>query len=304
MATANTILSDINEIYTGYFLNGKKWFDNEAKAQANARVKQAQPDEVADAIGKAEVMAAEFKKWAKANGYSGTVKQVWWTARPGSMKAAVGYEVDQKKNPTDILVKFTSGPCDGFLGLSAKATKGKGDIGFKNPGIGTVDRALNLKLGALYNEVLETVIKKYKLPKSAAERKAFIRANPGIKKQTEKIGVELLAELRLRLIDKLMTMKQATMFKYLLNDWMDADVVKPPYVKVTGQGNKEPYKAVVMDPTDNEKLKALSKDQIYLAKVGNESIGVMAGDKKIMKIRFKFESEKMASSVKLSGEPW
>lgn len=302
--TANTILSDINEIQTGYFLNGKKWFDNEAKAQFNQRVKQATAEEVADAIGKAEVMAREFKVWAKANGYSGTVKQVWWTARPGSMKAAVGYEVDQKKNPTDILVKFTSGPCDGFLGLSAKATKGKGDIGFKNPGIGTIDRALNLKLGAMYKEALDVVIKKYKLPESATARKAYIRANPGIKKKTEQIGTELLAELQKQLILKMMTMKQATLYKYLLNDWMDADVVKPPYVKVTGQGNKEPYKAVVMDPTENEKLSALGKYPISLQKVGNESIGVMAGDKKIMKIRFKFESEKMASSIKLSGEPW
>lgn len=302
--TANTILSDINEIQTGYFLNGKKWFDNEAKAQFNQRVKQATPEEVADAIGKAEVMAEEFKKWAKANGYSGTVKQVWWTARPGSMKAAVGYEVDQKKNPTDILVKFTKGPCDGFLGLSAKATKGKGDIGFKNPGIGTIDRALNLKLGAFYKEVLDKVIKEFKLPESATARKAYIRANPGIKKQTEQIGVKILAELRVQLILKMMHMKQATLYKYLLNDWMDADIVKPPYVKVTGQGNKEPYKAVVMDPTENEKLSALGKYPISLQKVGGESIGVMAGDKKIMKIRFKFESEKMASSIKLSGEPW
>jgi hypothetical protein len=59
-----------------------------------------------------------------------------------------------------------------------------------------------------------------------------------------------------------------------------------------------------MDPTDNEKLKALSSYEIKLEKVGNESIGVSAGTKKIMKIRFKFESEKMASSVKLSGDPW
>ena len=85
---------------------------------------------------------------------------------------------------------------------------------------------------------------------------------------------------------------------------MDAEIVKPPYIKVTGQGNKEPYKAVAMDPTKNEKLDALSKYKITLEKVGNESIGVKAGEKKIMKIRFKFESEKMASSVKLSGDPW
>lgn len=304
MATANTILSDINEIYTGFFLNGEKWYDAEAKNQFNTRCKQAQPDEVADAIGKSKVMAEEFIKWAKANGYKTPIRGVWWTARPNSMSAAVGYPVDQKKNPTDILVKFASGPADGFLGLSAKATQGKGDIGFKNPGVGTVDRNLNMKLADEYKKILDLTIKKYKLPESADKRKAFIRANAGIKQQTEDVGVKLLAAMRDELMKRLQKFNQKDMLKYLLSDWMDAEVLKPPYVKVTGQGNKEPYKAVVMDPTKNEKLDALAKYKITMEKVGNESIGIKAGDKKIMKIRFKFESEKMASSLKLSGEPW
>ena len=99
-------------------------------------------------------------------------------------------------------------------------------------------------------------------------------------------------------------MKQKDLMKYLQQDWMDADILYPPYIKVTGQGNKVPYTASVMDPTENEKLSALQKYNISLETVGNESIGVKAGDKKIMKIRFKFESEKMASSLKLSGDPW
>ena len=41
-----------------------------------------------------------------------------------------------------------------------------------------------------------------------------------------------------------------------------------------------------------------------LEKVGNESIGVMANNKKVFKMRFKFESEKLASSLKMSGESW
>lgn len=304
MATANTVLSDINEIYTGYVLAGNKWFDNAAKTQYNARVKQAQPAEVADAEGKAIAMAAEFKKWAKANGYSSVVKQVWWTARPGSMSSAVGREVDQKKNPTDILVKFTSGPADGFLGLSAKATQGKGEIGFKNPGVGTIDRNLSMTLGDIYKNKLDDTIKTYRLPVGATERKLHIRSNPKLKVTTEEIGVKLLADMRDLLLIRLDKMKQPELLKYLLSDWMDAEVLYPPYIKVTGQGNKPPYKAVVMDPVSNPKLEALGKYKITLEKVGNESIGVKAGDKKIMKIRFKFESEKMASSLKLSGDPW
>ena len=304
MATANTVLSDINEIYTGYVLAGNKWFDNAAKTQYNARVKQAQSAEVADAEGKAVAMADEFKKWAKDNGYSTTVKQVWWTARPGSMSSAVGREVDQKKNPTDILVKFSSGPADGFLGLSAKATQGKGEIGFKNPGVGTIDRNLSLTLADIYKKKADETIKKYLLPVGATERKLYIRSNPKLKEKTEEIGVKLLAQMRDLLLIRLEKMKQPELMKYLLSDWMDAEVLYPPYIKVTGQGNKPPYKAVVMDPVSNPKLEALGKYKITLEKVGNESIGVKAGDKKIMKIRFKFESEKMASSLKLSGDPW
>ena len=304
MATANTVLSDINEIQTGYFLAGEQWFDIEAKRQFNMRAEQATKEEVADAIGKAKVMAKEFIKWAKDNGYKTPIRKVWWTARPNSMSQAVGYPVDQRKNPTDVLVKFASGPCNGFLGLSAKATQGKGDIGFKNPGLGTIDRNLNLKLGLEYGNQLENTIKKFSLPDSSAARKTYIRSNPGIKKQTEEIGVNILADMRDKLFVRLNKFKQAELIKYLRNDWMDAQILKPPYIKVTGQGNKEPYGAVAMDPTKNDKLDALAKYKITLEKVGNESIGVKAGEKKIMKIRFKFESEKMASSVKLSGDPW
>lgn len=304
--TANTVLSDINEIMAGYFLADKNWkmIGNEAKAQYNMRVKQATPTEVADATAKAEAMAKEFLKWAKANKYSGRITGVWWTARPGSMKDAVGYEVDQRKNPTDILVKFSSGPADGFLGLSAKATQGQGDIGFKNPGVGTVDKALKLSLGEEYNKKLQQTIKSFSLPDGANERKSYIRANPGVKEKTEQIGVELLQKMRDIMLRKLESMSQKELLKYILSDWMDAEVIKPPYIKVTGMGSKPPYSAVAMDPVKNDKLDALGSYEIILENVGNESIGVSAGKKRIMKMRFKFESEKMASSLKMSGDPW
>jgi hypothetical protein len=304
MATANTILSDINELWTGYVLNGNKWYDSAAKQQYAMRVKQAQPHEVSDAEGKAAAMAVEFTKWAKANGFKMPIKAVWWTARPGSMSSAVGQQVDQKKNPTDILVKFSSGPANGFLGLSAKATQGKGDIGFKNPGIGTVDRSLGLNLAAEYKNQSDKTNAMFKLPAGAAERKLYIRNNPDIKQKTEAIGVKILSAMRDVMMVRLKKFNQKDLVKYLLSDWMDAEIIYPPYIKVTGQGNKAPYKAVVMDPVKNEKLEALAKYPITLENVGNESIGVKAGEKKIMKIRFKFESEKMASSVKLSGDPW
>jgi len=302
----NTLLSDINEIYVGYILAGEEWYDDAAgvQKQFNLRVSQVSKEDYADAIGKSKVMAKEFVSWAKSNEYKGRVTGVWWTARPGSMSTIVGHEVDQRKNPTDILVQFQRGPADGFLGLSAKSTKGKTDIGFKNPGIGTLDRNLGLKLADKAKKTTEKVIDQYDLPDHTERRKAFIRANPGIKKITEEIGSYLLATLRDDLLTRLLKMEQTALLKYLLSDWMDAEITYPPYVKVTGFGNKEPYHAKVTDPVSNEKLDALSKYRISLQRVGNESIGVGAEDHKIMKIRFKYESEKMASTIKLTGEPW
>lgn len=304
--TANTVLADINEIWTAYCLNNKKWFDNDAKKQYNDRVTQAKPEEVADAQGKAEVMAKDFIKWAKNSGYSGRITNVWWTARPNSMSQAVGRPVDQRKNPTDVLVKFAKGPkgTNGFLGLSAKATKGKSDIGFKNPGIGTVDKSLGTKFGELHKKELEKTIKQLSLPASAKPRKQYIRENAGIKTLTNQTGLDLMKKMRDQMLSTLKKMNQEKLYQYILDDWMDAEVLYPPYVKVTGMGNKEPYTSMVMDPLDNPKLKALAENKISLVKVGNESIGVQAGTKKIMKMRFKFESEKMASSLKMSGEPW
>lgn len=304
--TANTDLADINEIMLGYYLAGRKWFDAAAKSQVDQKSKKIKdPEAIKAQSAKAEVMAKEVIKWAKANKYSGTVKKVWWTARPGSLGDAVKAEVDQRKNPTDILVQFTSGPANGFLGISAKSTKGSGDIGFKNPGIGTVEAALNIKLKDVVDKATNQLIAKFKLPTGTSERKAAIRANEKILSAAQIAGSGALAAIRDAMFIKLKKLSQKELQKYILTYWMDADSnLYPPYIKATGMGSKAPYTAKIDDPLKNDKLKAITSGQISLEKIGNESIGVSANNKKILKMRAKFESEKLASSVKFSGDPW
>lgn len=304
---SNTDMADVNEILLGYFLGGKKWtsLTPDAKRQHDQKAKLLTAEEYDQQYGRAKAMAEETMRWAKANGYGGGVKKVWWTARPGSLAEAVSREVDQRKNPTDILVQFNTGPSEGFLGISAKSTKGKTDIGFKNPGLGTVEKALNIKLKEIDDKAIATAIKKYDLPSSSDARKKEIRSNPGIQKNTEEMGKKVLSNIRDRFLAKLLTMTQKDLLKYILTYWVDSSAeLYPPYVKATGMGSKEPYTAKVDDPLKNDKLSYLSKKKIVLSKVGNESIGVKAGEKQILKMRVKYESEKLASSVKLSGDPW
>lgn len=302
---ANTLAADVNEILLGYYCLGGKWTGfqgaGEAKEQLEKRKKALPATEFADATGRAQVMADETLKWAASNGYSGKVKKAWWTARPGVLSSAVGQEVDSRKNPTDTLLQFSDGK---FLGLSAKATKSKGDIGFKNPGLGTIENALSLSLKGIVDKKVDAAIKKHDLPKSAGPRKKAIRADSNIQADTVKMGTAALKQLRDALYKKLSSMKPKDLREHLVDEWMDAKIVYPPYIKVTGHGKNGNYTASIMDPLDNPKLKALSRDKLSVEKVGNDSIGIKAGTKKIMKMRFKFESEKLASSVKMSGEPW
>jgi hypothetical protein len=303
---SNTDLADVNEIYVGYLLAGSKWWDAEAKNQFNRKSKVIGASRTAIQIERAERMVEEFLIWAKAHKYSGKVKKVWWTARPGVLSRAVGREVDSRKNPTDILIQFTRGPVDGFLGLSAKSTSGGGDIGFKNPGIGTVEAALEVDLSTVLTEAVTTAVKKFKLPENSKARKDAIRNKPGVQKQTQEMGSQVLAKVRDIMYTRLNELDSLKLRDYILKNWLDAsNDLYPPYVKVTGMGDK-PGKitAKVDDPLKNKKLDAIMKGEISIEKVGNESIGVSASGKKILKMRAKFESEKLASTIKFSGDPW
>ena len=299
----NTDLADVNEIYCAFVLNKNEFPDQASESQYNKKIQLLTPQQGEQQIGRAIVMAQEFLMWAKSNGYSDNVKNVYWTARPGfSFKNIVGVDVDQKKNPTDILVEFQSG---NFLGLSAKSTSGKGDIGFKNPGVGTIEKELKINLSSINQNAVNNIVESFNLPKSSSTRKSAIRANKAIQKQTDSMGSEVLNKCRDILLKKLNSFDNNERRNYIIKSWIDAsEDLYPPYVKVTGRGTKSPYSAVVEDPLNNPKLKAILEENIKFEPVGNDSVGVKAGTKKILKMRFKYESEKLASSLKMSGDPW
>lgn len=298
----NTDAADVNEIMMGYYLaDGWRKFDGSQDAKTQLKVKSDKIGESETTIqtARSEIMAKRVIEWSKQNGYNGIVKKVWWTARPGVLAKAVGLAVNSKKNPTDVLIQFSDNE---FLGVSAKSTKTSGDIGFKNPGIGTVATKLNIDLQKFNTNAVDILLKEYPdLSKSASKRKREIRANQKISSRAESLGGKVLNSIRDELFKKLKTMSNEVLKEYLLDDWLDAkNAVYPRYIKATGMKSD----AKIEDPMKNSKISALSSQTIALSKVGNDSVGVVAGKKRIMKMRAKFESQKLASSVKFSGDPW
>jgi hypothetical protein len=304
----NTLAADVNEIAFGYYALGETWngFMNASEAQPafESRKEAIGEEATKDQLERAKAMAQEAIKWANENGFDGVPVKAWWTARPGVLSKAVGYEVDSRKNPTDILLQFSDGS---FLGISAKSTKSSGDIGFKNPGIGSLSRAIGTDLGSQIAEIEREAIEKYNLPAKSKERKEFIRSNPEIRQETIALGQQILNQLRDELFEYYKANFTNKSFgEHIKELWLDAKGADPYYIKVTGRGKGGNYSATVHDPTKNEKLKALSADasRISMTPVGNDSIGIHIGPLRIMKIRFKYESEKLASTIKLSGDPW
>lgn len=303
----NTDNADINEILLGWYLLGNTWkgfIDNaDVRKQLNLKHKKVGDDEFNAQNERAREMAIEVDKWAPLNGYKGKVVKAWWTARPGVLAKAVDREVDSRKNPTDILVQYSDG---NFLGLSAKSTKTSGDIGFKNPGLGTVEKELSINLKQIVDKAVDDLLKMYPtLSKSAKARKSEIRADELIKTNAENIGKTVLNSIRDELYNKLNGMKQDKLKDYLLDSWMDAkNEVYPPYIKITGMKNG----AKIEDPLKNDKITALHKGKVILEKIGNDSVGVSVKvgpkTKRIMKMRAKYESQKLASPIKFSGDPW
>jgi|10_taG_2_1085330.scaffolds.fasta_scaffold43163_2 hypothetical protein len=316
----NTLGSDVNEILLGYYSGGGNWSiygsqQNEAIQALEMRKSQINPENYKDQDGRAQAQAEAALNWASANGFEGDVEQVWWTARPGILSKAVETDVDSRKNPTDILLKFSN---DAFLGLSAKSTKGGGDIGFKNPGIGRLGKDLGVDLvGAtkkIYQDNLTSL--SWGGEKTTRGRKQYLKNIAAGRKMGSvpelvsyyKGGTNVLSRLRDLLYDYYLEMDLDDLKEHFLDEWIDAKDRFPYYIKVTGRGTNGNYSASVVDSINNDTVKSISSEPIELEKIGTNSIGVWAGEgsesAKLFKIRFKWESAPLASSIKMSGDPF
>lgn len=305
----NTFLADINEILLGFHLLDASWgnFDNDldAKRQLEKRQKQVDVDQYVDQDGRAREMAEKSVRWAKSNGYSGRIDKVWWTARRGDLERIFKRKIEPKENPTDVLVEFSDG---NFLGLSAKSTaKVEGAIAFKNPGVKNFSSDFNIDLEQWIKKKEKRALSPFKkeLPKTKSGLTTYVKKNKHIKALLDTLADKIITDLRDISFTHLRKLTQDTLKKHLKNVWLNVDPrIFPYYITVTGRGSNEKYSANVSDPNKNEKIKLIQNGKITFSKQGNNSIGVKANNKRIMTMRFKYKETKLASNIKLSGEPW
>lgn len=329
---AENISADVNELHCAYHLNGQNWSNGLSvvdKAVYDDRVAKLQkkPAELEARKAQAEKMAEEFLKWAQRHGYSG-VKKVYWTARsdfnyrtlPGKFSHL--YVEESKNNPTDILVEFrtSSQYSDSHLGLSAKSLLKTltQEAPVKNPGMGKIEDFIKKPnaFQKILKEGIEAAHKKTSIPYDGKYlhklkiKKLIEDKDPEFLVAREKYTKQILGGCRALLIKELKKMGDIDMKMYILDELLDTDKL-PKYVKVTGRSDAKltTVEATVDDPLTNAKYEAMVKKNLPLTyeELGGDdgyTIGVKAGTKPIVQIRFKFSGTQLATGLKMSVAPW
>ena len=300
--SGNTLGSDINEIHLAYLLNNNSYPDILSQKQIEKRIKAVSEETTMLQKGRAEAMYNTFLKFLSSKGYGSPVS-AYWTSRPGfSFKRIVGIDVNQRLNPTDVLVGLSNGK---FYGISAKSSRSSG-VGFKNPGVGTIDKYLSTNLRSIAQKYVNQIIEEFDLPKFANGRKQVINADPNLKKQIMvEYGSPCLREMRESYLNTINQLGDTEIREFIATEWLNEnpEILRLPYVKITGTGTNV-YSASLYDPIGYSQTRHLVKGPITFSSVGNDSVGVTANSTKILKMRFKFESTQLASSAKMSGDPW
>jgi len=335
---AENISADVNELHCAWVLNGKKWsggLDASDKRVYDDRVAKLQkkPAELQARTLQAEKMAEEFLKWANRHGYSG-VRNVYWTARsdfnyqnlPGKFSHL--YVEESKNNPTDILVEFKNSTRyeDPHLGLSAKSLLKTltQEAPVKNPGMGKIETFI--KQPGVFQKLLEEgvasahkesgvpykgkYLSKEKIKELQKPTKNNKKGDPEWLLVNQKYTKQILGGCREILIDAFKKIGDIDIKMYILDELLDTDKL-PKYVKVTGRSdaNLTNIEATVDDPLSNAKFEALVKKNLPLTyeELGGDdgyTIGVKAGTKQIVQIRFKFSGTQLATGLKMSVAPW
>lgn len=301
----NTKKAYVNEILTGYYLLDGSWeqfCDYETALTTLNKSKDEIPEqEFVDQDERAKVMATAIKTWIKNNKGNKRIENIWWTASPGKLSEAYGSKIDSKSNPSDLLLQFEDKK---FFGISAKSTRTNQSIAFKNPGIGSIESVLDVDFSGIYRSRTERAVSIYNLPTFLKERKRFVRENPEIQKQTQRIGSTIINSLRDGILKRFDEMTNEEFQSYLMRHWLDATRIGPDYIKVTGHGQRGNYSVSLENPNDHENVLNIKNGNLVSLAAENNTIKIVLKEdmnKRVMGMRLKYESEKLCSSIKLSG---
>lgn len=272
------------------------------------RVAKVPPEDVIDQVTRGILGGVYLTRWLQET--RGVVPLTgWWVARPNVAKEVCG----SHQTPADLVLEVKGDVGPTYLqGVSIKSTSSLyTDIGFKNRGIGVVGNLLGVDFKKeIVNPLVKAVEALLGLPPTNTKKKILIRSQPETTQVlTQKFGTECLGLLRERLYQVLSSMDQASLLEHLLVHWLDCTCPLPWVKLTTGSTPRGRFSVMVSEPVTGvgNDLSVVTRDpssKVEVCRVGTDSVGIKVGERRLLKIRWKFESEKLASVIKLSGDPW
>ena len=258
--------------------------------------------------------AEDLKNDLKQRGMT-QITEVIWTAqlRGDSLAQAAGVKgLSEKNNQSDILIKGKDKDGkDLVVGVSLKAatsggTKYPNDIPFFNGGFAKeasrlgADSAVEKAKTSIKSAFDELGIK----AKTANEAKTEIRSNPELKAKADAKGKEVLKTARNDMITAMQSLSTEQM-RSILSTMTGAPTGEGQNLstlKLTGYaaGSKS---TKIEDAVKGKVPTAIaSAARFEFEPAGDNGIRVIANGVPVMKVRMKWESQPLASSLKISGE--
>ena len=258
--------------------------------------------------------AADLNKELQVRGVT-QVDDIIWTAqlRGEGLAAATGIEgLSDKNNQSDIIVKGkdASGK-DVQYGVSlkvatSKSTKYPNDIPFFNGGLGKEAA----RFGAddvvdNFKKETQAALKDLGITATgAANIKKEIRGSEETKKKADAAGKKIMANIRDKMV-KSLEGKDVDQMRDLFSTMTGAptgDGQKLQTLKLTGYANG-PRTTKIEDSLNGTVPMAIrTAEDFQFEPVGDTSFRVLADGVPVMKVRFKWESQALGSSMKISGE--
>lgn len=271
---SNTFISNFNKLHLAYLLSDKNWgkLSSEARSLYNDQLIRASKTEIDIGLGQSNRMHIELLKWAHRNGYSGSIKGVWLIYGKGDVERIVGMQICSNQDPFEVLVQFNSGPANGYIGICFNYFVGK-------------KKALSLKCPTLED-----------IDKSSAKTTLVKDCKALVLKQKKDKKINVLKELKDELYFKLASMKPDNLLCHMLDHWIDADIVYPPFVRIIAKNYQEPFIAEVYHFVSDKKAECISNYGIQLKNLKN-CIEVVSDNTHIVNICFEFDEDKSDCAI-------
>lgn len=258
--------------------------------------------------------AKDLKDELKRRGME-SIDEVIWTAQlrgDGLAKAAGVDGISEKNNQSDILIKGKDKDGNEMVyGVSLKvatssSTKYPNDIPFFNGGLKKESERLGVE------SVSETAAKSTKQAlkdlgiksTTAAAAKKEIRESEENKSKADAIGKKILEEARDGLVSGLSN-KSADEVRAFLSSMTGAPSGEGrnlPTLKLTGYSSGQKT-TKIEDAVEGKVAKAIANSKDFqIEKAGSSAVRIVADGVPIMKVRVKWESQALGSSLKISGE--